>query len=178
MINPTNSPNTSDRLLSIAGMMIVAPVLIIMGSLAMFMLATPVLMAAVVVSFAMVVLILVLGTAVTRTTQESAGKETTTGEAAMCETVDLIPNMKPGTMKPGTMKTGTLRSGTLESETIEMVDVLVAAPIEKIAASITKVTGPCPLGRMPGNTWRIGPDGTLPGPMCRPGGDFHRADAD
>lgn len=50
-----------------------------------------------------------------------------------------------------------------------MVEALSAGPREEVAASITKVTGPCPLGWMPGNTWRIGPDGTLSRPMCRPG---------
>lgn len=142
MKNTINRPNTSDRLLSVVGMMIVAPVVIIMGSLAILMLATPVIMAAAVVSFAMVVLM--LGTAVTRT-----DKVSTTKEDSMCETVDLIPVMG--------------------AETVEMVGVLAAGPREEVAASITKVTGPCPLGWMPGNTWRIGPDGTLSRPMCRPG---------
>ncbi len=150
MRNATNRPNISERLLSAIGMMIVAPVLIIMGSLAILMLATPVVMASVVIAFAMAVLM--LGTAVTRQTPagETADKKPATEEATMCETVDLIPVMG-------------------SEETVEMVGVLAAGPREEVAASITKVTGPCPLGWMPGNTWRIGPDGTLSRPMCRPG---------
>ena len=64
----------------------------------------------------------------------------------MCESVDLFPVMK---------------SEGLEAETVEMVGSLDDAPNAVVAASITKVFGPCPLGLMPGNTWKIGPDGML-----------------
>ena len=154
MRNATNSPNISEKLLTAIGMMIVAPVLIIMGALTIMMLATPVVMAAVVIAFAMVVLM--VGTAVTR---QTPARIIATKEATMCETVDLFPSMKLETE----------RSETEKSKTIEMVGVLAAGPREEVASSITKVTGPCPLGWMPGNTWRIGPDGTLSRPMCRPG---------
>ena len=72
----------------------------------------------------------------------------------MCGSVDLFPVME---------------SGGAETETVEMVGFLDDAPNEVVAASITKVFGPCPLGLMPGNTWKIGPDGHLSHPMCRPG---------
>lgn len=72
----------------------------------------------------------------------------------MCESVDLFPVME---------------SEGLDAEFIEMVGSLDNAPNAVVAASITKVFGPCPLGLMPGNTWKIGPDGKLSQPMCRPG---------
>ena len=52
---------------------------------------------------------------------------------------------------------------------MEMVEVLAHGPGVAVTASVTKVFGPCLLGLMPGNTWRIGPDGSLSRPMCRPG---------
>ncbi len=67
----------------------------------------------------------------------------------MCESVDLLP--------------------VIETVPVEMVEALSDAPNEVVTASITKVVGPCPLGWMPGNTWRISPDGKLSRPMCRPG---------
>ena len=57
----------------------------------------------------------------------------------------------------------------MEPEAVELVEVLVHEPRVAVTASVTKVFGPCPLGFMPGNTWRIGPDGSLSRPMCRPG---------
>ena len=72
----------------------------------------------------------------------------------MCEPVDLFPVME---------------SEGFEAETVEMVGYLDNAPNEVVVAAITKVLGPCPLGLMPGNTWKIGPDGKLSQPMCRPG---------
>ena len=72
----------------------------------------------------------------------------------MCESVDLFSVME---------------SEGLEAETVEMVGSLDDAPNKVVAASIAKVFGPCPLGLMPGNAWKIGPDGKLSQPMCRPG---------
>ena len=129
--------------------MIVAPVLVIMGSLAVLMLATPLIMAATVVAFGTA--ILMLGRALTC---ETAVTPRLAKEVPMCESVDLLPVMQ---------------SKNLEAETVEMVVSLDDAPNEVVAASITKVFGPCPLGLMPGNTWKIGPVGKLSQPMCRPG---------
>ena len=136
--------NINDKILNTIGMMIVLPVILIMGSLAVLMLATPIILVATIMVFATAVLW--LGTLMTRTTP-------TTGlldeEEDMCETVDLIP--------------------VLEEEPVEMVGSLDAAPNEEIMAAITKVVGPCPLGWMPGNGWKIDTDGKLSRPMCRPG---------
>ncbi len=136
--------NINEKILNTIGMMIVVPVILIMGSLAVLMLVTPIMVAATIVVFATAVAW--LGTLITRTTP-------TTGlldeEEDMCETVDLIP--------------------VLEAEPVEMVGSLDAAPNEEIMAAITKVVGPCPLGWMPGNAWKIGADGKLSRPMCRPG---------
>lgn len=82
----------------------------------------------------------------------------------MCESVDLIPVMESETLVPEILK-----PETLEPEFVEMVEVLAGVPTATVAATITKVIGPCPLGMMPGNAWKIGPDGKLSRPMCRPG---------
>lgn len=135
--------------LTALGMMIVAPVLVIMGAVAVFILATPLIMAAAVVAFATAMLM--LGRALTR---ETPVTPRLAKEVPMCESVDLFPVMQ---------------SKTSEAEPVEMVGSLDDAPNAVVAASITKVFGPCPLGLMPGNTWKIGPDGKLSQPMCRPG---------
>ena len=126
------------------GLMIATPVIIMVGAVVILILSTPVMMAVLVVGFAMAILF--AGTVVTRQTPVTAkiGEE-----APMCESDELI--------------------GTLELETVEMVGSLDNAPRETVAAAITKVVGQCPLGMMPGNTWKIGPDGKLSRPMCRPG---------
>ena len=139
----------NETLLTAIGLMIIAPVLVIMGAVAVFILATPLIMTATVVAFATAMLI--LGQALTR---ETPVTPRLAKEAPMCESVDLFPVM---------------HSKNLEAETIEMVGSLDDAPNAVVAASITKVFGPCPLGLMPGNTWKIGPDGKLSLPMCRPG---------
>jgi hypothetical protein len=96
----------------------------------------------------------------------------------MCESVDLIPLVEsealvlempiPEEMYP---------------ETVELVEFLANVPKVAVTASITKVFGPCPLGMMPGNAWKIGPDGKLSRNMCRPGATalsalFRMADGD
>ena len=92
------------------------------------------------------VVILFAGKAVTR---ESASTDRTGQEDAMCESVDLF--------------------SALESENVVVVQALTGAPRVPVSATVTNVTGPCPLGLMPGNTWIIGPDGRLSQPMCLPG---------
>ncbi len=139
----------NENLLAVFGMMIVAPVLLIMGTLAVLMLATPLIMAATVVAVATA--LLTLGTALTR---ETPVTPTLAKEDPMCESVDLFPVME------------TEKS---EEEPVEMVGSLDDAPNAVVAASITRVFGPCPLGLMPGNIWKIGTDGHLSQPMCRPG---------
>lgn len=126
------------------GLMIAAPVIVMVGAVAVVILSTPVMLATLVAAFTMPILF--AATAVTRQAPvtDNAGKE-----GPMCESVDLI--------------------GTLEAESVAMVGSLDDAPRETVTAAVTKVFGPCPLGIMPGNTWRIGPDGKLSRPMCRPG---------
>jgi|ETNmetMinimDraft_1059919.scaffolds.fasta_scaffold81398_1 hypothetical protein len=142
--------NINDKILNGIGLMIVVPVLVIMGSLAILMLATPVILAATVIAFATIVLW--LGTLMTRETPVT-GLMPVTGlldeEETMCETIDLIP--------------------VLEAEPMEMVGSLDSAPNEVVTAAITKVVGPCPLGWMPGNNWKIDSEGNLSRPMCSPG---------
>ena len=82
----------------------------------------------------------------------------------MCESVDLIPVMESEPLVPEIPE-----PETLEEKFVEMVEILSDVPTETVAATITRVIGPCPLGMMPGNTWKIGPDGKLSRPMCRPG---------
>ena len=86
----------------------------------------------------------------------------------MCASVDLFPVME---------------SEGLGAEPVEMVEALTDSPNAAVMASITNVFGPCPLGLMPGNTWKIGADGKLSRPMCRPGATalsalFRMADGD
>lgn len=82
----------------------------------------------------------------------------------MCESVDLIPVRESETLVPEIPE-----YETMDPKVVEMVGVLDGAPTTTVAATITKVIGPCPLGMMPGNAWKIGPDGKLSRPMCRPG---------
>jgi hypothetical protein len=146
----------NETLLTVVGVMIVVPVLVITGSLAVLMLATPLIMAATVVAFGTA--ILMLGRSLTSETPVTEPPALLTPrlaeEVPMCESTDLFPVMS---------------SEGSEAKTVEMVGSLDSAPNEVVAASITKVFGPCPLGLMPGNTWKIGPDGNLSQPMCRPG---------
>ena len=126
------------------GLMIAAPVIVLMGAVVVVVLSTPTLMALMVIAFATAILF--VGTVVTR---EVPVTEIAAKEGPMCESVDLISSFEP--------------------DTIEMVDEMTDAPRSTVFASVTKVFGPCPLGLMPGNTWEIGPDGKLSRPMCRPG---------
>ena len=82
----------------------------------------------------------------------------------MCESTDLIPIMESETLVPEIPEPETREPGF-----VEMVEVLAEMPTATVAATITKVVGPCPLGMMPGNSWKIGSDGKLSRPMCRPG---------
>lgn len=136
--------NVYEKILPGIGLMIVVPVLIIMGSLAVLMLAAPVIMAATVVAFGTA--LLVLGNALTR---EAPVTELIEEEIPIAEFDDLVSEV--------------------ESETVEMVEILADVPREPVTATITRVIGPCPLGMMPGNTWRIDSDGKLSRPMCRSG---------
>lgn len=126
------------------GLMIAAPVIVMVGAVAVLFLSTPIMMALVVIVFA--VAILLVGTAVTR---KAPITDKTATEGPICESVDL--------------------TAALEPDAIEMVNELTDAPRSAVTASITNVLGGCPLGLMPGNTWEIGPDGKLSRPMCRPG---------
>lgn len=133
-----------DKVLPAIGLMIVVPILIIMGSLVVLMLIAPIMIAGMVV--ALVGAVLILGNAVTRVTPVT---ERIVEEIPTYESDDLLPEE--------------------ESEAVEMVEALVDGPREAVTAEITKVFGPCPLGMMPGNSWRIDADGNLSRPMCRPG---------
>ena len=126
------------------GMVIAAPVVLLAGAAVVVALSTPIILVLAVIAFATVILF--VGTAATRETP-STGR--TGKEDAMCESVDLF--------------------AALESENVVMVQSLTDAPMVPVSATVTKVTGPCPLGLMPGNTWIIGQDGKLSRPMCRPG---------
>ncbi len=125
-------------------LIIIAPVIVILGAVAVVILSTPVMPALIVIAFATAVLF--AGTVVTRQTPapDKAAKE-----GPMCESVDLI--------------------ATLEPENVEMVEALADGPRTAVTATVTKVFGPCPLGLMPGDTWQIGPNGSLSRPICRPG---------
>lgn len=145
----TIDTKVEERFITGMGVMIAAPVLIIIGSLAILMLATPVLVAVGVIAFGMTVLF--LGRALTR---ETPMIERSVEEVPMCESVDLFPMMV---------------SEGLSADAVEMVETLADGPKTVVTASITKVYGACPLGLMPGNSWNVGPEGGLSRPMCRAG---------
>ena len=126
------------------GMVIAFAMVLLAGAAVVVALSTPISMVLAVIAFAMVILF--AGKAVTR---ESASTDRTGKEDAMCESVDLF--------------------SALESKNVVVVQALTGAPRVPVSATVTNVTGPCPLGLMPGNTWIIGPDGTLSRPMCLPG---------
>ena len=137
-----------EKILPTLGLLIIVPILVVMGSLAVLMLAAPVLMLAAPVVLGATVIafstgLLMLANALTKAPPVT---EAINEEVPVFETVHLLP----------------------EAEGVEMVEALVDAPRESVTAEITKVFGPCPLGMMPGNTWRIDADGTLSRPMCRP----------
>ncbi len=126
------------------GLMMAAPVLLLLGVFVVIALSTPILMVVIVIAFATAVLF--VGTLLTRQTSIS---DATGKEDDMCDSVDLF--------------------AALGSGNVEMLEALTDAPKTPVSATITKVVGPCPLDLMPGNTWEISPDGSLSRPMCRAG---------
>lgn len=133
-----------DKVLPGIGLLIVVPILIIMGSLAVLMLAAPIIIAGGVIVSSTA--LLMLGNALIRVIPATGRVHE---DVPMYEIVEPLPEEEPGA--------------------VEMVEVLADAPREAVTAAITKVFGPCPLGMMPGNTWRIDSEGNLSRPMCRPG---------
>ena len=96
----------------------------------------------------------------------------------MCESVDLIP-----LVESEALVLEMLIPEEMYPETVELVEFLANVPKVAVTASITKVFGPCPLGMMPGNAWKIASDGKLSRHMCRPGATvlsalFRMADCD
>ena len=144
--------------------MVIAPVFVLVGAAAVVALSTPVMFALMVIAFASAILF--AASLVTRQTpapdtavpgQPAPGRSDpgrSRMEGPMCESIDLIPAREPGTG---------------EQEKVEMVEALAFGPGTAVTAVVTKVFGPCSLGLMPGNTWRIGPEGGLSRPMCRYG---------
>lgn len=141
------------------GLMISTPVIVMVGAVTVVILSTPVMLAITVVAFATA--LLWAATVVTRQEQATAKADK---EAPMCESADMM-----ATLEPVLMEREFMVSDIGEREAVEMVETLAAFPRMTVNATITRVVGPCPLGMMPGNTWKIGPDGKLSRPMCRPG---------
>ena len=125
------------------GLMIAAPLIVMVGAIVVVILSTPNMIAMTMVVFATA--LLWMASVVTRQPMTFMVEK----EEEMCETADMMVG--------------------LEEKTVEMVTALTAASVVPVTATITKVVGPCPLGMMPGNMWKIGPDGKLSRPICRLG---------
>ncbi|NQW24527.1 MAG: hypothetical protein HQ475_13915 [SAR202 cluster bacterium] len=141
------------------GLMISTPVIVMVGAVTVLMLSTPVMLAITVIAFANALL-----WAATVVTRQAPAKAKAGKEAPMCESADMM-----ATLEPELMEREFMVSDSGEREAVEMVEALTDFPRMPVNATITRVVGPCPLGMMPGNTWKIGPDGKLSRPMCRPG---------
>lgn len=54
---------------------------------------------------------------------------------------------------------------------LELVDEIPSAPILPVTVGVAGVTGGCPLGFRPGQSWTIDADGHISRPLCRPAVD-------